>query len=96
MKKHYQINYNLDDNDPIYLMNGERKDFLLRTSSLDKGWSKPGQVLLSLKDTGNGLIITTEDRSILLNYMEAEMLRLALKINQPEVGLSEVTKKAIK
>jgi hypothetical protein len=96
MKKHYELNYKDPDYNPVYLMNGEKNDFILRASPLDKAWAKPGQVLCALKDTGDGLIVTFKKRSIRLNYSEAEELRLMLKLNQPNVGLLEVTKKVIK
>jgi hypothetical protein len=98
MKKHYEIQYKNPADNPVYLMNGDKDDFVLRASPLDKAWSRPGEVFLSLKDTGNGLVVTFKNRedSLRLDYCEAEELRLALKINQPEVGLAEITKKAIK
>src|ERR1700679_2612551 len=97
-KKHYELNYKDPDYNPVYLMNGEKKDFILRASHLDKGWAKPGQVICALKDTGNGLILSFKKpkRTIYLNYCEAEELRLMLKLNQPHVSLLEITKKALK
>ncbi len=98
MKKHYEIQYKDPDYKPVYLMNGDRKDFILRASPLDKGWSKPGEVICALRDTGNGIILSFKKgkRTIHLDYCEAEEIRLLLKLNQPNVGLSEITKKAIK
>jgi hypothetical protein len=98
MKKHYELQYKDPGHNPIYLINGEIDDFVLRASPFDKAWSRPGEVFLSLRNTGNGLIVTFKNReeSLRLNYCEAEELRLALKINQPEVGVSEIIKKAVK
>lgn len=96
MKKHYELQYKDPNYKPVYLMNGDRKDFILRASPLDKGCSRPGEPLCELKDTGNGIILTLRKQRIELDYCEAEEVRLALKLNQPNVGLSEITKKAIK
>lgn len=98
MKKHYELHYKDPDYKPVFLMNGEKNDFILRASPLDKGWSNPGEVLCALKDTGNGIILTFKNpkRTIELNYCEAEEIRLALKLNQPNVTLSEITKKAVR
>ena len=97
-KKHYELNYNDPDYNPVYLINGDKDDFLLRASPFDKSWSKPGEVICALRDTGNGIILTFKNprRTILLNYAEAEEIRLMLKINTPNVQLFEVTKKALK
>jgi hypothetical protein len=98
MKKHYELQYKNPGHNRIYLINGEIDDFVLRASPLDKEWSRPGEVFLSFRNTGNGLVVTFKNReeSLRLNYCEAEELRLALKINQPEVGVSEIIKKAVK
>src|SRR5271165_5897100 len=96
MKKHYELYYRDPDYKPIYLMNGTKDDFILRASPLDKGWSKPGEPLCELKDTGNGIILTLSKQWIELDYCEAEKVRLALKLNQPDVQLNEITKKRIK
>lgn len=97
MKKHYELSYTPYDYRPVYLVNGEKNDFVLRASPLDKGWSKPGEVFCALRDTGNGLILSFKGgRTIELNYCEAEEIRLMLKLNQPAVSLSEITKKAVK
>lgn len=97
MKKHYELRYKNPGYNPVYLMNGEKDDFILRASPLDKGWSKPGEVFCALKNTGNGLILSFKGgRTIHLDYCEAEEIRLLLKLNQPNVGLFEITKKAIK
>lgn len=97
MKKHYEISYNSPDYNPVFLMNGEKDDFVLRASPLDTGWSKVGEVFCALKDTGNGLILSFKGgRTIELNYCEAEEIRLMLKLNQPNVKLLEITKKAVR
>jgi hypothetical protein len=97
MKKHYELHYKKGDYKPVYLVNGEKNDFVVRASPLDKAWSRPGEVFCALKDTGNGLILSFKGgRTIHLNYCEAEELRLMLKLNQPNVSLSEITKKAIR
>lgn len=96
MKKHYELCYKDPDYKPVYLMNGEKNDFILRASPLDKGWSNPGEPLCELKDTGNGLILTLRKQRIELDYCEAEEIRLALKLNQPNVTLSEITKKKVR
>lgn len=97
MKKHYELHYSNPDYNPIYLVNGTKEDFIIRASPLDKGWSKPGEVLLKFKDTGNGIVLELDnDKIIELDYCEAERLRLALKLNQPQVQLNEIIKKAIK
>jgi hypothetical protein len=97
MKKHYELDYGKDNStNPIYLVNGDKKEIVLRASPLDKGWAKPGQVFCTLKDTENGLIFFVNGRAIELDYLEAEMLRLSLKLNNPDVKLLEITKKAVK
>ena len=96
MSKHYELNYGDNDYNPIYLMNGEKDDFILRASSLDKSWVGPGEVVAKVIDTEDGLIISLGNRTIKLNYFEAEILRLALKLNNPDVKLYEVTKKVVK
>lgn len=97
MKRHYALQYRNPDYNPIYLVNGEKDDFILRASPLDKGWSRPGEVFCALRDTGNGLILSFKGgRTIELNYCEAEEIRLMLKLNQPNVKLFEITKKAVK
>jgi len=96
MFKHYQIKYTgYSDYSPIFLMNGTAGDFVIRASQLDSDWSKPGSVYCKLTDTDNDLIIDLEGRKIKLNYSEAEILRLALKINAPDVKLYELTKKRV-
>jgi len=94
MKKHFELDYG--NHRPIFLLNGEKDDFVLRASPLDKEWRTPGEIFCKLEDDGDKLIIDLEGQTLRLNYFEAEVLRLALKINDPVVKLFEITKKAIK
>ena len=97
MKKHLELQYDkYDDYKPIYLVNGDRDDLIIRASPLDKTWRKPGKVFCKLKSTGNGLVVDFEGHIIELNYCEAEILRIALKLYDPYARLYEVTKKEIK
>lgn len=96
MKKDYRLYYELDYK-PTFRFKGTDHLFSLSASPLDKDWTKPGQVFLTMNDDGNGLNIVLDGKKKLrLTYSEAEILRLALKINNPTVGLSEVTEKRIK
>lgn len=94
MKKDIVIDYGLRTEDnPIYRVNGNKKSFCLTGSPLDKGWSRHNDEYLRLTDHGNGITVQFSDSSepLELNYMQAELIRLALKINDPRPQVSEIT-----
>jgi len=97
MNKHYEIQYGKNPEfNPIYMVISESDTFKLYASPLDKGWSCPGKFFSMVKDTGNGLKIQLDNRHFDLTYLEAEELRLLLKLREPNTKLFEVTKKAVK
>jgi hypothetical protein len=59
---------------------GEYDSLFIKASSLDQSWSKPGETLLYLQDTGNGYVLHFKDKKLELLYCEAEELFTALKI----------------
>jgi hypothetical protein len=93
MKKSLELSYGPGESS-IYDVHGTKEKFTILTSSLDKGWNEVNVPLLSLQDNGNGIAITFDgEKLIQLDYMQAELLRLALKINSSNVSLKEIEKR---
>lgn len=98
-KKDLQIDYGgRSDNKVIYRANGNRRSFCLTGSPLDSQWSRNSEEYLRLTEEDNGLTVQFSDSSkpIKLNYMQAELIRLALKINDPTPQLSEIVVRKFK
>lgn len=92
MKKDLQIKYGEGiDNEAIYRCTGNKRSFCLTGSPLGN-WTRNNEEYLRLTDHGNGLTVQFSDssESLELNYMQAELLRLALKVNSPEAALNEI------
>lgn len=92
--KTLKIDYGNPQDDAIYNIEGDKELFFISGSPLGN-WTRNDLIYLSLKDDGNGLSITFSNmgREVRLDYHQAELLRLALKINSPEGKLSEVMEK---
>lgn len=93
MKKDFQLDYGGKDNKSIFSAKGNRRSFCLTGSPLDRhGWTNCNEEFARLTDTGNGIIIQLCDNTapLELTYFQAEVLRLALKINNPKTELSEI------
>jgi|SRR5271166_5842390 len=91
-KKDLRIKYGEGkDNEAIYRVTGNKRSFCL-TGSILGNWRRNNEEYLRLTDHDNGLTIQFSDsfEPLELNYMQAELLRLALKINSPEGKLEEI------
>lgn len=96
MNKLLEIEYggNSSDN-PVYEVKGTKKNFTIYAAGCDLKWLNPGEECVIFNDTGDDLILKIYDRTIKLNYLEAELLRLALKLNEPTIKLYEITKRRV-
>lgn len=90
MKKHVQIAYKGSEDASIYVLDGNKENFTISSSSLDKGWSRSNVEFLSLKDDGNGISVKMDNRRISLDYHEVELLRIALRLNDGSVSIKEI------
>lgn len=90
MKKHVKLEYLKFCENTIYIVEGNKENFTISTSSLDKGWVQEGVEFLRLKDDGNGITVKIDNRKIRLNYHEVELLRLALGTNGGKLNVQEI------
>lgn len=92
MKKDLQINYGGKEEPTIYRVIGNCRSFCLTGSPLDSSWRQHDKEYLRLTEHDNGLTIQFSDspKPTELNYLQAEQLRLALKINNPKPTVSEI------
>lgn len=91
MKKDIQIEYKNDKT--TYRVNGSRRSFCLTGSPFDNSWARHDEEYLRLTDSGNGITVQFSDSQepLELNYMQAELIRLALKINDSgKAKISEI------
>lgn len=92
MKKDIQIQYGLRSEDnPIYRASGNKRSFCLTGSPLGN-WCKNNEEYLRLTDHENGITVQFSNSSepLELDYCQVELLRLALKINDPKTTISEI------
>lgn len=91
MKRALKVIYKKYPNDSsIYDVEGNKKQFSLKASKLDN-WTNPGKTFLSLEDDGNGVSLNLGGKQIRLDYMDVELVRLALLINGDKINLTEIT-----
>ena len=88
MKKHIQIKYGKDS--WVYCVDGTKHTFSISGSTYDNSWAQYDKSYITLNDDGNGISLNLAGKKIRLNYMEVELIRLALLLNGDTMKLSEI------
>lgn len=96
MKKHLKISYKNSESSSVYTADGTAKRFVLVASSLDSNWSNPGEVFLCLEDDGDKLKLDISGVTLSLNYFQAELIRIALKLNDNSPRLTEIIERPVR